>query len=117
MQYAEKHLFAEQIGKYMRENSPPETMNGDERNNYESRLKAAKLQWMDDISISVSVLNKLIFAFGISLTELELEDLVCETLSSLTPYVVMIERCVLDRLSHLIAMPWSRSHCMNSMPL
>jgi hypothetical protein len=84
MQYAEKHLFAGHISKYMRENSPPETMSKDERNEFESRLKETKLKWMDDISISVSVLKILISAFGISLTELELEDLVCESHSSWT---------------------------------
>lgn len=84
MQHAEKHLFAGQLSKYMRDNSPPETISGNERNEYESRLKETKLKWMDDISISVSVLKILISAFGISLTELELEDLVCETHSSCT---------------------------------
>ena len=76
MHFAEKNLFAERIDKYLRENHPPETTGGDERNKFETRLKTVKLRWMDDICISVSVLKNLISAFGVSLTELELEDLV-----------------------------------------
>ena len=90
MQYAEKHLFADRIDKYMRENDSSETISGDERNKFESRLKVVKLRWMDDICISVSVLKTLISAFGICLTELELEDLVCDSYVSLTRFLKLL---------------------------
>ena len=75
MQFAEKHFFSNELEKFMSEN-PIESLAGQELKRYESKLAAAKLKWIADVSIGTDFMSKLMAAFGITLNEQELEDLV-----------------------------------------